>query len=206
MNQLLQGLHSRRLWLRVKLSTLNYIWFAYLAWASSCEISEDTARQRAGGTGRDSSRQDVHSSHRSQKAMLQPCVHHHRREASIFESSRPASEAPLSLWQSCDLFPTSGVALGYVRAAAKCQNVVLFVSVDSVHGFTQRALLWSEMWCEMTGVTRTGPAWLCSTRWPRLGGKRPIKTGHTLFITNTVESWSPQRVHPCLRLRVTVRL
>lgn len=40
----------------------------------------------------------------------------------------------------------------------------------------------------MTGVTQTGPAWLCSTRWPWLGGKRPIKTGHTLFIINMVES------------------
>lgn len=151
------------------LSTLNHIWFAYLAWASSCEISEETTRQQAEGTGRDSSRQDVHSSHRSQKAMLQPCVHHRRREASIFESLHPASEAPLSLWQSCDLFPTSGVVLGYVRVAAECQNELLFVSVDSVNGFTQRALLRSEtgsdvrwQWWHRRGwpgcVRRGGPA------------------------------------------------
>lgn len=43
-----------------------------------------------------------------------------------------------------DLFPTSHVVLGYVRVAAECQNVLLFVSVDSVNGFTQRASLWSE--------------------------------------------------------------
>ncbi len=51
---------------------------------------------------------------------------------------------PCPFDESCDLFPTSGVVLGYVRAAAECQNVVLFVSVDSVNGFTQRAPLWSE--------------------------------------------------------------
>lgn len=43
------------------------------------------ARQGVAATGRDSSRQDVHSSHRSQKAMLQPRVHHRRREASTSE-------------------------------------------------------------------------------------------------------------------------
>ncbi|CAJ1057121.1 Hypothetical predicted protein [Xyrichtys novacula] len=46
--------------------------------------------------------------------------------------------------ESCDLFPTSGVVLGYVSVAAECQNVVLLVSVDSLNGLTQRAQLWSE--------------------------------------------------------------
>lgn len=81
------------------------IWFAYEVWTSSCEILEDAARQQAKGTGRDRSRQDVHSSHRSQKAMLQPCVHQHRREASVVESWRPPSEAPLSLWRVVWPFP-----------------------------------------------------------------------------------------------------
>lgn len=166
----------------MKLSTLNHIWFAYLAWASSCEISENTTCQCIGGTGRDSSRQDVHSSHRYQKAILQPCVHHHCWEASIFESSHPASEAPLSLWQSCDLFPTSGVVLGCVKAAAECQNVVLLVSVDSVNGFTQRALFWSETgsYLRWQGWHRRGWTRPCSTRWLRLGGKHPFKAGHTV--------------------------
>jgi len=51
---------------------------------------------------------------------------------------------PCLLDEPRDLFPTSGVALGYVGAAAECQNVLLFVSVDSGNGFTQRTPLWSE--------------------------------------------------------------
>lgn len=97
--------------------------------------------------------------------MLQPCVHHHRREASVFESWRPASEAPLSLWQSCDLFPTSGVVPSYVRAAAECQNVALFVSVDCVNGFTQRALLWSETRSDVRWQRWHRRAWPSCAQW-----------------------------------------
>lgn len=159
---------------------LNHVWLAFLAWASSCDIGEDTACHGAAGTGRDSSRQDFHSSHRSQKATFQPRVHHHRREAFIFESWRPVSEAPLSLWQSRDLFPASGVAAGYVRATAECQNVALFVSVDCVNGFIQRALLWSK-----TGSDVRWQAWQRRGRlgWARWGG--PSAAGRVLLWRDT---------------------
>lgn len=170
----------RKLLKRVKLSTLCHVWWAFLAWASSCDVGEDPACHEAGGTGRDSSRQDLHSSHRSQKAMFQPRVHHRRREAFIFESWRPVSEAPLSLWQSCDLFSASGVTRGYIRAMAACQNVALFVSVDCANGFIQRAPLWSKM-----GSDGRWQAWQRRGRpgWAQWGG--PSTAGHVLLQRDT---------------------
>lgn len=56
-----------------------------LARSSSSQISEDNAHQGPRGNRRDKCRQDANPSHCSQKAMLQPCVHHHRRGGVHFE-------------------------------------------------------------------------------------------------------------------------
>lgn len=164
----------------VKLSTLLHVWLAFLAWAPSCDIGEDAARHEAGGSGRDSSRRDLHSSHRSEKAMFQPRVHLRRREAFTFESRRPVSEAPLSLWRSCDLFSASGVAPAYITATAQCQNTALFVSVDSANGFIQRAPLWSK-----TGSDVRWQAWQRRGRpgWAQWGG--PSSAGRVLLQRDT---------------------
>lgn len=91
--------------------------------------------------------------------------------------------------ESCDLFPTSGVELCYVRAMVECQNVVLLVSVDSVNGFIQRAQLWSE--------TGSDGRWQGQSRRARHGCLRrggPDTVGSillrhdTLFIISVLES------------------
>lgn len=77
---------------------------------------------------------------------------------------------------------TSGRRLSVKMWSCLCLLTLLMV-LSKEHCFgVKQDLIWDD------GVTQTGLAWLCSTRWPRLGGEHPIKTGHTLFIINMVEN------------------
>lgn len=123
------------------------------------------ACQGVAATGRDSSRQDVHSSHRSQKAMLQPRVHHRRREAST-------SEAPASRVWSTPVSLTTVWPFPHVRCRARLRQgggwvskcgPVLCCLLTALMVFTQSAPLRSETPSDerWQGWHGRGRAWLC---------------------------------------------
>uniref|UniRef100_A0AAV2L3K8 Uncharacterized protein n=1 Tax=Knipowitschia caucasica TaxID=637954 RepID=A0AAV2L3K8_KNICA len=105
---------------KLALTASEYRAAAQKACSPSCAMCEDTACQLTGGSGRDRSWQDVHSSHRSGKAMLQPCVHHRRRRQPFLSRGVLQSEAPCPSDEWTDLFSTSDVALAYFVGAFGC--------------------------------------------------------------------------------------